>query len=311
VVVPPVNEITPYINQVNVLLERLTVESIRRAQQPVPVMTPRPPPMAVPAPVCVPISKPSATPPRAASRPVTPSKQRTIPQYFVKKGPLGGPREREQTPPGIFHWPEEHDFTSTDTPPNEAATPRAQSPETVGEGSVDNEDTEPTWPLGATTDILAKINMYRLAGVGDLERRQQYTMNAEQTTRECAARNEGCPDNREASGQARDDPRPREGTAEFDWRVELRDHSLRYDSLTGPATLKQRGWPDGDRAVKQRECTPWRGQMDSPISHLNLWDGEMTGDPHGGAYDSGGTPRGDKASSMYDGGGDSTPVPFL
>jgi len=116
VVVSPVNELTPYLTQVNVLLERLTVKSIRRAQQPVPVVTSRPPPMAVPTPVYVPINPPLAVQPMVVPTPVTPSKQRTIPTYFVKKGALDRPREVEQTPPGEFHWPEEHDFPTTDTP---------------------------------------------------------------------------------------------------------------------------------------------------------------------------------------------------
>jgi len=249
--------------------------------------------------------------------PVTPSKQRTIPQYFVKKGALGGPRERKQTPPGVFHWPEEYDFTTTDTPPSEVATPRAQSPETVGE-----EDTEPTWPHGDTSDILAKINTYRFIGMSDLERRQRYE-SIKQTTMECTVENEGSSDTQEISGQTRDDPRPREGTAELDWRVELRDHSLGYDSLTEPGgntgqrgggrtiTSNLRGWPDDDKTApdpRQRECSQWRGRIDSPISHHNLWDREKPGDPKEWACDGGGTPRGDTSSRVYDGGGDLTLV---
>jgi len=255
----------------------------------------------------------------AAPTPVTPSKQRTIPQYFVKKGALGGPREKEQTPPGTFYWPEEYDFTTTDTPPSEVATPRAQSPENVGEGSVKGEDAEPTRPLTATSDILArinKINTYRVERIGDLERRQHQEMSVEPTTMEHIGRDEGSSDTQEISGQAWDEPRPQ--TAELDWRVELRDHRLQYDRLTEPGgptgqsggglavTFNLGGWPDGDQIARQRESTPWRGLRDSPISHLNLWDREMSGDPHGGAYDGGGTPRGDTSSRMYDGGGDST-----
>jgi len=167
----------------------------------------------------------------AVPAPVTPSKQKTIPQYFVKKDARGGPREVKQTPPREFHWPEEHDFTTTDTPPSEFETPGDQRPETVGEGSADKADTEPTWPRGATSDILAKINTYRFVRVGDPEERQPHEMSTEQKTMACTVRNEGKSDNQGISEQPRDVPRSQEGTAEFDWRVDLRDHSFRYDSL--------------------------------------------------------------------------------
>jgi len=205
--------------------------------------------MLVPTTVYVPIAVPA---------PVTPSKQKTIPHYFVNKGALGGPRKVEQTPPGEFHWPEEYDFTTTDTSPrdSEFATPGTQSPETVGEGSADEADTKPTWPRRATSDILAEINTYRFARVGDLEKRQRYEMSVEQTTMACTVRNEGSSDTQAISEQPREVPRPQEGTAEFDWRVDLRDHSVRYDSLVEctPGTAKG-GTPDSAEEVKQSHAT--------------------------------------------------------
>jgi len=105
--------------------------------------------------------------------PVKPPKQRTIPQYFVRKGALDSPKEGELTSPGESHWPEEHDFTTTDTPPGEFAMPEVSSPETVGRGSEDEADTGPTWPREATSDILASINTYKFVRIGDLEKLDQ------------------------------------------------------------------------------------------------------------------------------------------
>jgi len=185
-------------------------------------------------------------------------------------------------------------------------------------------DTEPSWPTGATSDIPTRINTYKLVRVVDLEKlelteRHRYEKSVEQTAMECAVQSEGSSDTQGIGGQTRDDPRPRQGTAEIDWRVELRDHSLRFDSLGelgqregGRAvTLNLRGWPDDDRTApdpRQRECIPWRERIDSPFSHHNLWDRKKPCDPQGGASDSGGTPRGDTLSRVYDGGGDRTLV---
>jgi len=92
-----------------------------------------------------------------------------------------------------------------------------------------------------TSDLLARINMYRVVRMGDLERRQHHEMSVEQTTMEHTVRDEGSSDTQKISGQARDDPRPRQSTAELDWRVELWDHSLQYNSLT------ELGGPTGQR----------------------------------------------------------------
>jgi len=196
-VVPPVTEFAPYITQVNSLLERLTVEIIRRAQRPAPV---------VPTPVAVPIAQPIAAP-----TPVVPPNQRTILQYLVPRGPLDNLKEVTRTSPGEFCWPEEFDMTTTDTPPSEFATPGEQSPETVGEGSADEADTEPTWPRGATSDILSRMNTYKFIRIADLEKldrneRRRY----EQTTTACAVRNEGGSDTQGLSEQSWDVTLPKE-----------------------------------------------------------------------------------------------------
>jgi len=176
--------------------------------------------MAVPTSVAVPIAPPIAVP-----TPVTPSQQRTIPQYFAKKGVRDGPREVERTPPEKFHWPKEYDFTITDTPPSEFATPGENSPETVGKGSVDEADTEPSWPRGATSDMLTRIDTYKFVRVVDLEKldlneRKRYERRVEQTTMECTVRDEGSSDTQGPSEQPRDVTLPKEVT--FDWRVDLR-----------------------------------------------------------------------------------------
>jgi len=132
----------------------------------------------------------------------------------------------------------------------------------------------------------------------------------------CTVLNE---DTQGLSEPLRDITLPKEGTATFDWRVDLRDHSLRYDSLVEPmghtgqrgrgqaVTRELRCWPDDDRTApvqKQRESTPWRGQIDSPVSHHNLWDreGVTRCDTPGGAGDSGGQSRCDTSPRVYDGG---------
>jgi len=71
---------------------------------------------------------------------------------------------------------------------------------------VDEADTKTTWPRGATSDILAKINTYRFVRMGDLEKRQRYEMSVEQTTMECTVRNEGSSDTHGISGQPQDVP---------------------------------------------------------------------------------------------------------
>jgi len=116
-----VHELAPYITQVNLLLERLTVESIR-AQQPVLGVPPQPQPRAVPT---------AATPPN----------QRTILQYLVKRSDIGTRKDVEPTSPGEFRWPEKPDTPTTGTPPSEFATPGEQSPETVEGGSAYEADT--------------------------------------------------------------------------------------------------------------------------------------------------------------------------
>jgi len=94
--------------------------------------------------------------------------------------------------------------------------PGAQSPETVGEGSAYEADTEPTWQRGATSDILNKINTYRFVRVGNLEERQLYEISVAQMTMACTVRNEGSSDTQGISEQPRDVPRSQEGMAEFD-----------------------------------------------------------------------------------------------
>jgi len=113
----------------------------------------------------------------------------------------------------------------------------------------------------------------------------------------CTVRNEGSSDTQGLSEQPQDATLPKEAT--FDWRVDLKDHGLRYDSLVEPtghtgqrggdqAVIRDlRSWPDDDRTApdqRQRESTPWRGRYDGPVSHQNLWDREeiQRGTPGGG-----------------------------
>jgi len=215
-VVPPVNELTPYITQMNLFLELLTVESIR-AQRPAPVVPPRPQPRAVPT-------------------PASPSNQRTILLYLIKKSDIDNPKEVESTSPGEFRWPEEPDKPTTGTPPCEFAMPGGQSPVAAEGSSADEVDTEPTWPREATSDILARMNTYKFVRIVNLEKlnlneRQGYERSIEKTNIACTVLSEGSSDTQELTEQPRDDTRRQEDTARFDWRVDLKDSSYRYDSL--------------------------------------------------------------------------------
>jgi len=258
---------------------------------------------------------------------VTPSKQRTILQYLVKRRDLDNPKEVEPTSSEEFCWPEEFDATTTDTPPSEFATPGEQSPETVGEGSADEADTTPPWSGEATSDILARMNTYKYVRMVDLEKLdlnerhgyELYKKSVEQTTTMCTVLNEGSPDTQGLSEQPRDVTPPKEDTVRFDWRVDLRDHSLRYDSLveqTGQrgggqaATRDLRCWSDDDRtAPGQRKITPWRGRLDSPVSHHNLWDRkEGQWDTPGGQATVGVHPSATPRRECMMGGGDITLV---
>jgi len=146
----------------------------------------------------------------------------------------------------------------------------------------------------------------------------------------------------------------------FDWRVDLRDNTYKYERLGGPvgspeqaggrdtpfrttATLNLqsirllRRWSDeplSNRGGFYRESPATRedrrylGPADSPVSHTNLWEWAVTqhrGDKSSSVYDGGGEripetpqdmnvervyvtqPKGDTSSSVYDGGGERIP----
>jgi len=223
--------------------------------------------------------------------PPTPSNQRTIIQYLVKKSDIGTFKEVQPTSPGEFRWPEEPDTPTTGTPTSEFATPGGQSPETVEGGSVDEADTEPTWSREATSDILARINTYKYVRIVDLEEPASDDLTERQdeggsTNKHYTVLSERSSDTQGLNEQPRDVTVGQEDTARFDWRVDLKDNSYKYDSLVEPclveserqaATRDLRCWSDDDRAAPgqtPRESTPWRGRIDCPVSHHNLWDRE-------------------------------------
>jgi len=272
--------------------------------------------MTVLTPVAVPIAVPT---------PVPPSGQKTIPQYFVKKGALIGPKEGEPTSPGEFRWPEEYHFTITDTPPGEFATPEGSSPETVSKCSEDEADTEPTGPREATSDISARINTYKYVRIGDLERlelNERHEKRRELSATACTVWDEGNCDTQGLRAQFRDVALPEEDCmVKYDWRVDLKDSSYRYDRLVEPVghtgqhegqtltmvRMDLRRWSED----QPRANTSGGERADSPVSHNNLWDREEVRsrcDTQGAAGNSGGTTRCDTSSRMYDGGGDLTLV---
>jgi len=195
--------------------------------------------------------------------PTTPSDQRTILQYLVNKSDIATYKEVEPMPLGEFRRPEEADTPTTGTPPSEFATPGGQSPETVKGGSADEADTvptwsrdetsdilarinttltvdgdsvyeadtRPTWSREATSDILSRINTYKYVGTVDLEK---LDLNERQG-------HEGSSDTQGLNEQPRDVTLLQDNTARFDWRVDLKDNSYKYDSLVEPVEHTGRG----------------------------------------------------------------------
>jgi len=128
--------------------------------------------------------------------------------------------------------------------------------------------------------------------------------------------------------QPRDVPTPQgDYPAKFDWRVDLKDNTYKYDRLVEPAGSAERArrrntpfrttatlnlqpiriltrWPDeslgsgggfdkGSQAF--REDTRFRGQADSPIPYNNTWERAVA------------QPTCDTSSGVYNGGGERVP----
>jgi len=152
-VVSPFRELAPNITQVNILLEQLTVESMR-THRPAPVVPPRPQPRAVPT-------------------PETPSNQRTIIQFLVKRSDIGTCKEAQPISPGESRRSDGSDTPPTGTPPSEFVTPGGQSPETVDEGSTDKAETLLPWSREATSNIFSRINTLKYVRLVELKEQER------------------------------------------------------------------------------------------------------------------------------------------
>jgi len=288
------NELAPYLAQANRILERLEQRLAR-------VVSPLPHPRAVPTPITI-------------------AKQGTIIRYLVRKSDStyresGAQPTPQSTPPRVALGP-----VGSETPPSEVATPRGQSPEMVdwrgaldgcqvdwgAASETDESSTRPTEnEQTSDTSVTDDADRYR-------ESRAQPTPLGE------------TPDANGPDAQLRGASPPHGDQPErFDWRVDLRDSTYKYDRLVepvGPAeqrvgrdtpfittatlnlqpirllrcwsdeTLGSRGGHDKESQAP-RESTPWRGQTDSPVSHHNSWDRAEV------------RPQCDTPVSVYDGGG--------
>jgi len=219
----------------------------------------------------------------------------------VKKSDTDTCKEVQPTSPGEFRRPEGLDTPTTGTPPSEFVTPGGQGLETVDGISADEADTGPTWSKEATSDILSRINTYKFVRLADLEEHERTDMTECQGegrgTNEPDPSSTGLSEAKLNTQLPNEQPRDvtslqGESPVKFDWRVDLKDNSYRYDSLVEPvghteqqgrrhtATQNLRCWsdvgidktrPDQSRPDQTpRESTPWRGITDSPVSHHNL-----------------------------------------
>jgi len=274
------NVLGPYLAQVNRILERLE-QRLGPVGQPKPCAADRP-----------------DIQPRAVPTPVTVTEQGTILRYLVSKSETQTYRKSgaQPTSPGESRRSDE-----PDTPPSDVITPRGNSPEMVdweadlngcqvdwgGAGEADASLTRPTETKQPDAPS-APDNADRLRESG-----------AQPTPREAT------PDDGGPNAQPSDAPMLQgDNTLRFDWRVDLRDNTYKYDRLlepVGPAeqrlgrdtpfrtpatlnlqpirllrrwsdeTLGSRGGHDKESQAP-RERTPGRGQTDSPVSHRNSWN---------------------------------------
>jgi len=254
------------------------------------------------------------TQPRVVPTPVTVTRQGTIIIYLVRKSENGTYREprAQQTPPR-----EALGSDGPDTPPRNVPTPGGHSPEKVdwgGTGELYRSPTRPTMndkPSGPsdTEDTSDDDNINRESGA--------------QPTPPDGTFSATGPDTPPADVLTLQGPVPER----FDWPVDLRDNTYNYERLvetggsaehaggrdtpfrTEPAALPplppiSSRWSDeliGGRGALDRgrpatmEDTLYLGPADSPVSHNNVWDQAVT------------QPKGDTASSVYDGGGERVP----
>jgi len=174
-----------------------------------------------------------STSPRVVPTPGAATKHGTIIKYLVHQYPRaadidkGAPREPRQqpTPPGEVLGPE-----GPGTPPREVATPRGNSPEMVDWraalhgcqidwGSASETEESPTRPMEdeqpSSSLVTEDADRYR-------ESRAQPTPL------------ESTPDATGLDAQPRDAPTPQgDYSAKFDWRVDLKDSTYKYDRLEG------------------------------------------------------------------------------
>jgi len=161
------------------------------------------------------------------------------------------------------------------------------------------------------------MNTYKFVRIVDLEEPSSDVLTERQDAGESTnkALSYRSSDTQGLNEQPRDVTLPKEDTARFYWRVNLQDNSYKYDRLVEPcwgesegqaATRDLRRWSDD----QPRESMPGRGLTDGPVSHNNLWDRKEVRpwcDIPVGAGDSGGKPRCDTSSRVYDGGSDRIP----
>jgi len=158
-----------------------------------------------------------------------------------------------------------------------------------------------------------RINTYKYVRIVELEEQKSTDLTERQGNRgstnepdaSLTVLREGRSDTQGPNEQPRDVTLLQGDTARFEWRVDLKDNSYKYDSLVKPvghteqregrhtATRNLRCWSDDDidgPGQTPRESTPWRGLTDSPVSQHNLWyskEVRQQCDTPVGAYDGG------------------------